>query len=180
MRNTIAHVDENYSGDAPAAGVTVYLYRSSDDLLLASTLTDNDGLYVFSNLPVDAYYLLVQLPGYAANTPWPVEVSVTNTTVDDVNFLVSEGAQEITDVNDTEEMSMKLYPNPVKDMLYIQSNNHETGAVVQIYDLTGHLVLNKNMENHTTRLDVSGLRKGIYLLRMESKGKLVTRKFIRQ
>ncbi len=179
-RSSITHVDNGTSGDVPAAGVTVYLYRSSDDLLLASTLTDNDGLYVFNNLPVDAYYLLVQLPGYAANTPWPVEVSATNTSVNDVNFLVSEGNQEITDVNDTEEMSMKLYPNPVKDMLYIQNNSHETGAVVQIYDLTGHLVLTENMENHTTRLDVSSLRKGIYLLRMESNGKMVTRKFIRQ
>ena len=179
-RNTITHVDENYSGDVPATGVTVYLYRSSDSLLLASTLTDADGLYKFKNLPFDTYYLLVQLPGFDANTPWPVEVTSNDPVVDYVNFLVSEGDQSITDVNNAQEIDVKLYPNPVKDMLYVQSNNHKTGAVVQIYDLTGHLVITEKIENHTIRLDVRSLRKGIYLLRMESNGEMVTRKFIRQ
>ncbi len=179
-RSTIAHVDGNLSGDVPAVGVTIYLYRSSDSLLLTSTLTDEDGLYQFKNLPFDVYYLLIQLPGYDPNTPWPVEVTENDTVAHDVNFLISVGTQEITDVNNPQEINVKLYPNPVKDMLYVQSNDQQKGDVVRVYDLTGHLVITEKIENNITKLDVSGLRKGFYLLRIENNGKMVTRKFIRK
>ncbi|UBM62999.1 T9SS type A sorting domain-containing protein [Candidatus Sulfidibacterium hydrothermale] len=179
-RGTITHVDNNTSGDVPATGVAVYLYRTSDDVLLASSLTDDDGHYVFENLPFDAYYLLVQLPGYDANTPWPVEVTENDTVVSDVNFLVSEGAQEITDVNNLWEKSVKLYPNPVKDRLSVQLDNSITDAVIRLYDLTGHLILMKTVDNRFVQIDMSGLKKGFYLLRISNDRESVTRKLIKQ
>ena len=179
-RNSITHVDNGTSGDVPAAGVTVYLYRSSDDLLLASALTDEDGRYVFDNLPFDAYYLLVQLPGYDANTPWPVEVTENATVADNVNFLVSEGSQEITGVNDKQEMRVKLYPNPVKTWLNIRIENEDRGSEYRIYDITGHLMLRGTFKNVVNRLDIGHFNKGIYLLNIRSQNKVMTRRILKQ
>ncbi len=179
-RSSITHVDNGTSGDVPAAGVTVYLYRSSDDLLLASALTDEDGRYVFDNLPFDAYYLLVQLPGYDANTPWPVEVTENDTVADNVNFLISEGSQEITGVNDKQEMRVKLYPNPVKTWLNIRIENEDRGSEYRIYDITGHLMMRGTFENVVNRLDIGYFHQGIYLLNIHSQNKVMTRRILKQ
>ncbi len=180
VRSTITHVDKNTSGDVPAAGVTVYLYRASDNLLLTSTLTADDGRYVFDNLPFDAYYLLVQLPGYDANTPWPVEVTEKDTVVNNVNFLVSEGSQEITGLDEQQEINVRFYPNPVKNRLFIRLDDRQANAVIRLYDLTGHLLLTKSVDNHSVILNVSGLKKGFYLLRITNGQKVLTRKLIKQ
>ena len=179
-RNTVARLDGARDNLVPAEGVSIFLYRSSDDALLASTLTDETGRFVFENLPTGSYYLSVQLPGFDANTPWEVEVTDTETVVDNVNFVINEADQSVTDVANQEELSVKLYPNPAKDMLYIQMNDRDAGAVIRIYDLTGHMVMSKSLENRTTRIDISTLRKGIYLLRINSYEKVVTRRIVKQ
>jgi len=177
-RNTITRVEKAQSGDVPAEGVSIFLYRSSDEALLASTRTDSDGLFVFDKLPEGGYYLTVQLPGFDVNTPWEVEVTEADSVLNDVNFVINEANQSITDVANQEEINVRLYPNPAKDKLYVQMNNGDADALVRIYDLTGHLLLTGNLMNRTTRLDVSHLQKGIYLLRIDSRSKVVTHKII--
>jgi hypothetical protein len=56
-----------------------------------------------------------------------------------------------------------VYPNPVKDMLYIE--NATARSEIQIYDLNGNVILNQLLiENE---LNIRKLSAGIYFIRIE-------------
>ena len=65
----------------------------------------------------------------------------------------------VTEVNTT---NVSISPNPVTDLLFIQSNNPIQKATV--YTVLGQVVLTVTIENN--QLDVSSLSTGIYLLQM--------------
>lgn len=58
--------------------------------------------------------------------------------------------------------SLSAYPNPVKDILYIESTNGK--ANLEITDLTGKKVMDIDLEQ-TESISISHLNQGIYLLR---------------
>ncbi|MBI3134835.1 MAG: multicopper oxidase domain-containing protein [Bacteroidetes bacterium] len=60
------------------------------------------------------------------------------------------------------QTAFKYYPNPVNDQLSFSTEN--PGSMLRIMNLSGQLVLEKQIVNHNTLLDLSSLSKGIYLL----------------
>jgi len=63
---------------------------------------------------------------------------------------------------------MKVYPNPVSDIVYIQ-NAPETDFTVSIYRMNGVLVLTAKLSSGTKSIDVSYLSSGLYLLNVNSR-----------
>lgn len=74
------------------------------------------------------------------------------------------------------EENIFIYPNPANYYFKISSEN----AIdrLAIYDLSGKLVLQENMINSTKTINVDHLRRGIYLLRIETQGKVLNEKLI--
>lgn len=68
------------------------------------------------------------------------------------------------------ENQISLYPNPVKDVLYIKASEQD-GYYYQIYNLSGQLVLSGKFENGKT--DLSALTTGAYLIRINNSEKIV-------
>jgi hypothetical protein len=66
------------------------------------------------------------------------------------------------------ETGFIVYPNPVKDYLTVYYN--EKVNSLRIYNLTGALVYNRNItgSGHLTRIDVSSLRPGMYILQFRT------------
>jgi hypothetical protein len=70
---------------------------------------------------------------------------------------------------DPNEQNIRVYPNPVSDILYIESNKSEDDAVrIYLYNSLGQIVLNRKWDCHsqpmTEKLDLSKFRTGIYHL----------------
>jgi hypothetical protein len=65
-----------------------------------------------------------------------------------------------------------FYPNPAKDNVIINTQGLAVDAYV-VCDLTGRVVLNGAIINHRQTIDISGISKGVYLLRVTEKGKMV-------
>ena len=65
-----------------------------------------------------------------------------------------------------------VYPNPVKDNLYIVANKDQSNTVVQLTDMSGKLVYNKQLASMQTgqRFDipVTVLARGVYTLKVYS------------
>ena len=72
--------------------------------------------------------------------------------------------------------SFKVYPNPVKDYITIESKSVKLSSV-ELYNILGAKVLGaKALTNN--RLNVSGVAKGIYLLKINAEGASTTKKIV--
>ncbi len=76
------------------------------------------------------------------------------------------------------ELRLKIYPNPASEILYIELNT-EKQFKVSLYDILGQkLNLFPQKQFNKLILNVSGLKKGIYLLKVEGKDFSQTRKIV--
>ena len=75
--------------------------------------------------------------------------------------------------------NLSIYPNPVSDKLNI--NYKENISNLTVYDLSGRSVKSLTTNNSNNSIDVSDLKSGTYLLRIETENKNVsTVKFIKK
>jgi len=70
--------------------------------------------------------------------------------------------------------SIKLYPNPVIDKLFIQGLSNPTK--ISVYNILGKLVFSKTT---SSEINVSNLQNGIYILKIVDEQKNIVRKFIK-
>ncbi len=120
--------------------------------------TDNKGLTTNSS-PVS---IVVKAAGAAAITPAAIS-GQTVVLTDSTGMPDSTMAGQAT--------GLLLYPNPVHDLLNIRLNDAVMGkVVVSIFNLTGNSVrrveLEKDSRGLEASIDVSGLPKGIYVVRL--------------
>jgi ELWxxDGT repeat protein len=76
-----------------------------------------------------------------------------------------------------------VYPNPVKDKLFVVSNNALSSAVIKVTDQSGKVVLMQQLENvpggTKNTINVSALGSGVYYLQLISNSNKQTTKFIK-
>lgn len=68
-----------------------------------------------------------------------------------------------------------IYPNPTKDLIYIESNN--TINAVKIFDTLGRLVLEQN--NPSNQLDICNLSSGLLFVKIKIDNGSLTKKVIK-
>lgn len=93
--------------------------------------------------------------------------------IKDVQKIVIGGTPE-TGVENVDGFSMSVYPNPSMNELFIEGM--EIGDVLRIYTIDGVLVKTQVVESEITRIEVSDLAIGSYLI--QSKANVV--KFIKE
>jgi alpha-tubulin suppressor-like RCC1 family protein len=74
--------------------------------------------------------------------------------------------------------TIKVYPNPIKDILTIQNTSNLSLDKITITDLAGKKIMEQN--GSTNQINVSQLQQGMYLLKITSKGENSVTKFIKQ
>jgi endonuclease I len=73
---------------------------------------------------------------------------------------------------------VKIYPNPANgNEINIISNKD---IIAEVYDILGKRVNQQNLTSNQRKLNISGLKKGIYLLKLKTDSGTVTKKLIRQ
>jgi len=96
---------------------------------------------------------------------WRTPISSINTQVDEM-------------LENYEEISIMLFPNPVSQVLTVQSNLNRKGNF-SIIDIQGRVMLSEIGDMTVKTFDTSGLSHGVYILRVESDELIITRKFIK-
>lgn len=83
-----------------------------------------------------------------------------------------------------EVASVKLFPNPTKDVCYIQIETaNEQAVTIQVYNNIGQLVYGKNENNFkqgTEAVDVSTFAAGVYVVRVQLNSSMRTLRFVKQ
>lgn len=76
--------------------------------------------------------------------------------------------------------TIKVYPNPVKDMLYLQLPTAFKSSQVTIFDVTGKLILQKTLTIPQENIDIAALSSGLYILNLQSEQESFSVKLIKQ
>ena len=103
----------------------------------------------------------------AAGGTYPATIYIDNV------YFYKEQTASVDDL----ENNIHVYPNPVSDRVSISAA--ESIDLVRIYDLTGRLVQEASPHKATFSVDVSGLSKGVYLLKLSAGNKEATTKMIK-
>jgi uncharacterized delta-60 repeat protein len=170
----------NSIGEIVAVGHTTYQNASISKLFVAKFNSNGTTQTTFGNntegqyivpLPTTSTYLATCL---SIQTDEKIIVSGTSSTSSDsfltLRFTDSTLSSETFHSNN---LKASIYPNPAKDILNIEMENEVKS--VEIYSLQGQKVLTSNAKN----VNVSGLSKGMYLVRIEDENNAVaTQKLI--
>lgn len=90
------------------------------------------------------------------------------------DFIYTEGSL-ILGSNDFTEMNFSVIPNPVDDVLQIETQF--SIDAIQIFSLLGHLV---NQKLSSNRINVSDLSQGLYFVRVRSANRSSVQKFVKR
>ncbi len=82
----------------------------------------------------------------------------------------------------TSTLKVIIYPNPFNNIINIASNKDSdfVGKTLHLYNITGKLVLTKNIQSKNTILNVAGLPSGIYILKIDGKNGGMVYKLVKQ
>ncbi len=69
---------------------------------------------------------------------------------------------QVLGVTELEKDNVQIYPNPTADFVHIKLNSKSKIENAQIYDLSGKLILQANLESE--KLDLRSLPQGVYMI----------------
>jgi hypothetical protein len=72
---------------------------------------------------------------------------------------------------------LALYPNPVRDELFVTSDTEIKS--ITVYGLQGNVLLRSNVQSSSTKLSLGFLPKGIYVIRIKRADAVSTQKIIK-
>ena len=119
---------------------------------------------------IDPEYATKDSEGHIVNDPWPTAFASSGFDLDAVG-VIHDIAHN--DVPENAEESIAVYPNPVRDRLMVKAEDLQS---VEIYNLVGQQVLVSTFDI----VDMSDLNQGIYFVRINTDGKTVTKRVVKQ
>jgi hypothetical protein len=172
----IVFIDWNQDGDFLDAGETYFDTAATTIQVVGSTGVD--GKEAIGNIVVPADALLGNTrmrikKNFGSTTFYPNPCSSAGTLAAGTNtgygqaedYTVNVGAKLA--VSSATKSQLSVYPNPVKDVLNINSNDQKVTQVA-FYSIDGKLV--KTINQDVKNINVNDLPKGVYLVKVKSSG----------
>lgn len=118
-----------------------------------------------------------EFPGGGDNRSYTVVAGENNVTY---WYNDEESPANIADVN--ANFDFQLFPNPAKNIVNVNTESAFNLKKVEVINVCGVTVLTNNFQNHynakTLEMNVSGLNKGIYFIRISDNTKSATKRLI--
>jgi len=85
-------------------------------------------------------------------------------------------------IGEYDNVSVRIFPNPAISKLNIELPDEYTveDVIIEIIDLNGRMISKSAHESQFIQLDVAGLERGLYLVKIQNNEALITRRFIIQ
>ncbi len=80
-------------------------------------------------------------------------------------------------INTVENIDLSIYPNPVKDVLYLKVENVKIENI-ELFNILGKSV--KNIQLKNTTIDVSAVNSGMYILQIKTEKGITTKRIIKE
>lgn len=152
--------------------------------ILISTDGGNTFTTLLANTPNDGSQAVTMPSVTSTNCRIKVE-AVGNIFFDisNANFSISNAAKSgVANQNNTiaeSEMRLNVYPNPAGNHMNLAVENLNGDASLKIYNISGKLVKQEQINNSFTELNVSQLPTGVYMLNITSESGTKTVRFVK-
>jgi PKD repeat protein len=162
----------NKAPGEPIPDIDITIDQSPGGTIMAATTTDSLGYFTVTNLPIGTYIVYADMFGYGMDISQTIDLNgvdtaynvvlCSNDTIDMID-MCEMTITSVKKVSSTNKLS--IYPNPAKDLLNIVYNGNET-LHLEITDITGKKIMNQTLKTNTKIVDVAGLNKGLYIVRL--------------
>ena len=152
-----------------------------DEMAYVASGYINDTVYRYN--PIDNVWESIESPGIFFENSFGFSIAnfgyIGLGVIDNVENQPSDQIwrldPELLSVTEVNTINVSIFPNPVTDVLFIQSSTPIQEATV--YTILGQAVLTAKIENN--QLDVLSLSKGIYLLQMMTEAGIFTQRLVK-
>jgi hypothetical protein len=150
--NPLLSLPSNNSGSATTLTLTS---GTIDGILAANGLAKGDSI-------------TLQWTVFAFDIPDSLKANQTF----NINFVRARA----TSVNNAKQsLEVNIYPNPVKDVLFIESTKLDVSA--EVLSIDGKILLQSN-SGKLHSIDVSGLAKGMYIIKLQHANEIIVKRII--
>lgn len=87
-----------------------------------------------------------------------------------------ESCYLITEINEIENPTLDIYPNPAKDLLFIKNTEKLEITSIALYNANGQLI--RQFDKMADQFDISGISSGCYTFQIVTETGLITRKLM--
>jgi hypothetical protein len=139
---TNINLADSFSNEPASHGFVTYKVKLMNNISLGTQVRNTAYIYFDFNAPI-----------------------ITNTVLNTLDFITSTSVQTVN-------ANLSVYPNPAKEELFISINNlkSNTTSYLEIYNIAGQKVLDQSILQNSTKVDLSALSKGLYLLKTNVEG----------
>ena len=118
------------------------------------------------------------------NSEIPVSITKDITSANRIlSTTVDMGAYEIDGLLSNSNFALndkfKVYPNPSKSILNIEMTSF-LNAKTTVYDLNGRLLISQEIDQENSKINISDLANGIYLLKIDTENGSVTKQIVKE
>jgi len=110
---------------------------------------------------------------------WFKKIGATGVEMVDVAMEVSIKSAESVGIGIEEinEYGLRMYPNPVKDKLFLELDKH---AIIRVYNSLGQKVLRQEYTKNNNYINLSKLDKGYYVIKIETDFEIISKKVVKE
>ncbi len=166
------YLDNDDDGDLVLTSVE-YVFTNKNVSALIDT--DNDGKPNYLDKDDDGDGVLTFMEDYNGDGNPANDDTNNNGVVDYIdpfNILAAD--------SNSFENAIKLFPNPVSEMLNIENTSNYNVSNVSIYSISGALVKEINSQNSIQTIPVSDLQTGLYFVKIQVNDEVKNFKFIKK
>ena len=116
-----------------------------------------------------------QLPIGTTTVVWTVTDAAGNQTTCNFDVLVNE----YVGIEDIKSLGIAIYPNPTNGTLNFDFSDNEV-LKISITDITGKRIIEKKPVHQTESIDMSGLKRGVYIIQIKMNDKTMNSKIIKK
>ena len=150
-----------------SAYLAYYNWEGNDHWCSDNTFSQSDSLYIGVRVFLDSktWYGWIKIK------------DVTNTTVT-VEEFAGNGVSNV--ISDALNNPYIIYPNPVKNNLYIETSLPVTETTLIISNIKGQELVRRQIKNSRTQLDIGNLAGGVYFVKLITDKAIEVKKIIKE
>ena len=164
--------------------INITITNRANETLTFSSATFNDLHVITNNFDSDKTlegaedytFSIFHSPGYSEDDSTKVFIKSNGGELK-INIVFKDGVIQNID-SEFQRDELVIYPNPASNNLFIKSSSFFNIEEVSFINLNGQVVLRENYFSINNGIDISGLKNGIYFVRIKTGESFVSRKVV--